>query len=341
MARAPSWASDKPDGPRLGTVDDPGQTLLQLDVERERERVAKDRHERLRKAPPPLDHSPPDGVVPLHETPRPDGLAVDTSIGSYALKRLSPFRNRWAEVNSFDERVTRLEQKQADLNAELLTLQEQLVRAEAADREALTQWVATQEGERPLPTAPTIEQRINERTAERDALTAAQQNVLDEKHAFVEKHRGRLVREAGKTRERAVAKLHETIAAVEAARAELVEARSVCRWAEHYPAEEATSDDMQVTMLAGGLQRPVRRTLGTNALVPFTAVVGALQADADALRGGLSRPEDDALDPRKSALWENSDEGREALNAERARVREGLRKGAARALRGAEWIDNE
>jgi hypothetical protein len=321
MAKAPPWAGDKPDSPRLETVD-PGQQLLQLDLERERGRVAAERQERLRKAPPPLDQPPPfDGVVRLHETPRPDGLAVDVSIGSYALKRLSPFRNRWPEVHKFDERVTRLEQKQADLNAELLGLQEQLVQAEAADHEALAQWVATQVGERPLPTAPSVEQRINERTAERDALTAAQQNVLDEKHAFVEKHRGRLVREAGKTRERALAKLHETIAAVEAARAELVEARSVRRWAEHYPAEEATSDDIQVSMLAGGLQNPVRQTLGTNALIPFSAVVGALQADADTLLAGIPGRDDGEPDIR-DALWLQTDEGIAAQNRERERLRE-------------------
>ena len=54
---------------------------------------------------PPRPYVPPD-VVPLHETPRPDGLAVDTAVGGYALRRVSLFRNRWPEVLAFDERVT-------------------------------------------------------------------------------------------------------------------------------------------------------------------------------------------------------------------------------------------
>ena len=72
----------------------------------------------------------------LHETPRPDGLAVDTSISAYAFKRFSPFRDRWPEVLAFDDRSERLTQKQADLAAEITGLQERRAQAEAADHAA-------------------------------------------------------------------------------------------------------------------------------------------------------------------------------------------------------------
>jgi hypothetical protein len=104
---------------------------------------------------PPLAPAVPVGTTKLHERQRADGLAVDASLADYAYKsrspgRWNPFRARWPEVAEFDARVTRLENRQADVNAELAGLSEQLRQAEASDREAMAYWVAAGEGDRPL-----------------------------------------------------------------------------------------------------------------------------------------------------------------------------------------------
>src|SRR3954452_16295663 len=137
-----------------------------------------------------------------------------------ARRRLSPRRDRWGQVAEFDERVARLERRQADVTAEMAAAREQLTRAQEADRLALANWVADQEGERPSSTVPAIEQRIVDLQADWDAVTLAVAHVLEEKSRFVEKQRRRLIRDAVKARRRAVERFQAAIAAAEDARTE-------------------------------------------------------------------------------------------------------------------------
>jgi hypothetical protein len=319
------------------------QRLLDDSVAAERERVAKEREGMRVRGPvrlpegtrlelPPRPELPPD-VTPLDLTPRPDGLSVDVSIGSYALKRLSPFRRRWPEVHEFDARVARLEQKQADVNAELAGLQEQLVQAEAADRETLARWVATQEEERPLPTAPALEQRISELTAEREALTTAVQHTLDEKTAYVEKHRGRLKREAKRALKQAARGFDEAITQAEQTRAELAECVKALRWATTFPSEQADAGDLKLELAKGGYVPkaiPDHKTL-----TAMVSVFAWLREDCDWVATVLDpKPEDDEPDVRKGAVWEQTDEGRQAINRENKRIVEGL---APKDAREAKW----
>jgi hypothetical protein len=51
-------------------------------------------------------------------------------------------------------------------------------------------------------------------------------------------------------------------------------------------------------------------------------VVFKRQADADALRDGIPGREVGVLDVRREAVWERTEEGTAALNAERGRLRE-------------------
>jgi hypothetical protein len=324
-------------------VSNPGQRFLDAEVALERERVAREKKEaaqrlRARVAPIlgvtglPNPDVPPD-VVPLHETPRPDGLVVDVSIGSYVRKRWSPLRKRWPEVHEYDQRVAQLEQRQADLNAELVGLQEQLVQVEAADREALARWVATQEGERPLPVGPGVEQRISEKTAERDALTTAMQHTLDDKAAYVEKHRSRLVREAAKARKHAVKRLHADITQVEQSRAEAVECVSAERWAAEYPGEAADAGTLGLQKIRGG--RLVKAIPDFRGQLVAGQLTDALHQDADWLDSVLEKErETGEPDIREQAVWEQTPEGDKAINRERHRIREGL---AARNVHAAGW----
>ncbi len=269
---------------------------------------------------PPL---PPD-TVPLHRTPRADGLAIDTSVGRYALKRRSPFRNRWPDVCEFDERVAQLEAKQAGLNAELVAAREQLTRAREADRESLARWVADSSGDRPLPAAPGVAQRITDLEQERDALTTATEHVLDAKTAYVEKHRGRLVREAGKARARAVEQLGQAITAVEEVRAEAADCVAAQRWATEYPGEAANPSGLRLELVKGG--RLSSALSDYKGLAVASQVTEWLRDDARWLGNLLEREQEkQELDPHHEAVWEQSPEGRKAVVLANKRVEQSLR----------------
>jgi chromosome segregation ATPase len=106
--------------------------------------------------------------------------AAEMSDEERARRRVSPRRNRWREVAELDARVARLERRQADLSAELLAAHEQFERAKEADKAALAAWVENQSGDRPLPNASGLEQRIVDLRSEYDALTTAVSGVLAE-----------------------------------------------------------------------------------------------------------------------------------------------------------------
>lgn len=319
-----------------GDLTDLAGHFLEADVALERERVAKEEAERQaavdrlrRKVAPALGLQLPDGTVPPDWTPRPLGL--DTA-ESYALKRWSPVRSRWPEVHEYDDRVRQLEGKQAELNTQIAALQEQLRPAEVADTEALARWAQDHNGARPLPTVPGIEQRIGELTAERDALTLAMQQTLDEKTAHAAKHRDRLVRDAQKARKRGLEQLRDAITHVEQARTEAADCVAAERWAGDYPPESANASDLRLQFMKGGRL--------TNALPDFKGLAVAEQAiewmrdDATWLDTALDKQDEDELDPHDGPVWEESPEGREAIARANQRIAEGLRP---RNVHAAGW----
>lgn len=285
--------------------------------------------------PPGTRNEGPVRMPPL-PTPwplRPDGLAVDTSVAAYALKRLSPFRDRWPEVREFDEQVERLDRRQADVNVELAALQEQLPQAQAADREALARWVAASEGDRPVPAAPGIEQRIADLTAERDALEVARQHALDDKTVFVERHRKRLVRDAAKARKQAVEGLDRAIRTVEAARAAVVGCVQAERWAREFPGELADAGSLRLDFSKGGRLSKAIPDLKT--LTVASQLFELLRDDARWLDSVLvDEQEEREPDPHHESVWEDSPEGREAVALANKRIAAGLQP---RNVRSAGW----
>jgi hypothetical protein len=319
---------------------DPARHFLEADLALERERVAQEQAERQaavdrlrRKVAPTLGLQLPDGTIPPDQTPRPLGL--DTA-ESYALKRWSPVRSRWPEVHEYDDRVRQLEGKQAGINTELQALQDQVRQAEIADRDALSLWAVDHRGPRPLPTLPGIEQRIGELGAERDALTLAMQRTLDEKVAYVEKQRARLIREAQKARKRALERLREEITHVEEARTEAADCVAAERWAADYPEESANASDLRLQLMKGG--RLTRALPDFKGLAVAEQAIEWLRDDAAWLDIALERDQDDELDIRKQAVWESTPEGNEALNKEKQRIRAAL---VPRNVREAGWESDE
>ncbi len=165
---------------------------------------------------------------------------------------MSPRQSRWRDIQELDERAARFEQQQANLISEIAAAQDQLTAAREADRKTLGAWIADERGERPIPTVPGIEQRIIDLEAEVDPLTTATGDVLREKAEFVERHRGRLVKDAAKVRSRAIERLQAAITVVEEARAEAAGTVAVERWAREFPSEQADAASLRLERMRGG-----------------------------------------------------------------------------------------
>jgi hypothetical protein len=300
MARAiPRWARDTDAGP---TVEEIANAKLQTDARRERLQV-----------PPEIRSLPLD----------PERARIELSEEQRTLRTPSRGGRKWQAIAAFDERVLSLQNQQATLRAEAAALRDRVPAAEVADMQRLAGWhEGGQQGERPHPEKAELEQQLERIDQDARALDRLIDEALNAKAEHVERHRKRLAREAAADVERAHADYVKLVRELEQAREELVESRRTLRWANHFPGEEATSDNILPTMLAGGLQGPVRRTLGTLAQIAFASMAAALAADADALRDGIRGREDRELDPREDALWEATPEGNAALNRERGRLRE-------------------
>lgn len=255
-------------------------------------------------------------------TSLPPRLIDDSRVSVF--KRFSPVRNRWPEVAEFDRRVEELEQRQSSLNDELQALSEQHRASVIADKQTLAEWVASENGKR--PTAPAVEQRIEELKANRDALSHAVLRVLDEKAAFVEKHRRRLQKDAAKATEQAMERYQHLLGDVEQARSEALEARRSELWAQLYPSELVTQD-VESRLLLGGLR--VKEIPWTKDRIEIEQVLAVLRADAAWTRQAQTpaqRAEIEGTDPREGATWADSPEGEELRRQEAREARERIKK---------------
>ena len=122
-----------------------------------------------------------------------DLVATEASVW----KRLTPGRNAWPVIGELDARVAGLEQRQAAIADELGELRDRQASAPARDQERLADWeLDDRVGERPEAELPAIEDAIRRLQEEWEGLTRATARVLAEKVAYVDKHRGRLVKDA-------------------------------------------------------------------------------------------------------------------------------------------------
>jgi hypothetical protein len=257
---------------------------------------------------------------------------LDPSMEAYARRRWSP-RRGWRDVAEFDERVAELEQRQARVLAEMTGLHEQIPVAERADTEAMATWVTEQRGSRPLPTVPALEQRVAELQQECDALTLAVQRVLDKKERYVEKHRGRLLKEARKAHEQTVAEFRRLVDEVERTRGHAADCVEALRWALEFPGEGAASN-LRLELAKGGRVPKVLPEFKT--IVPIAKVFEWLREDAAWLARALDPKHERDLDVREQAVWTGTDEGEAAVRREKARILEQMRP---RNVHRADWLD--
>src|SRR5215204_3890447 len=152
------------------------------------------------------------------------------------LARLSPRRNRWRDVAEFDERIAKLEQRQADIGREIGELEERLRQAPAAHEQRLAEWIAAGErGDRPLSEAPELEALLAERRADVQAVAVVIERTAQEKVDYVTRHRDRILADAAKATADAHDRYRDLVAQAAVARDELLEARKSEIWAATYP----------------------------------------------------------------------------------------------------------
>lgn len=221
-----------------------------------------------------------------------DLVAAETS----AIRRISPFRNRWPEVDEFDQRAAELEQRQAKKAEELRELRDRELAAPAAIEGRLASWqLEGEEGPRPESELPEIRRQIEQRQEEWEGLNRAVQRVHDEKAQFVASHRGRLTKEADSHVVEAHSRYLELVDQLAEARQDLFAKRYAAVWARLYPAEQAAGTVPDT--FAGGRRKPLQ-AMGVGALVGPDRVLDALRADADWLREAATPEQRFAMEGR-------------------------------------------
>jgi hypothetical protein len=235
------------------------------------------------------------------------------------LRRLSPQKS-WPEVVAFDERLDALDVRRMELGKRLAELEQEKRDAEFADKRALADWqVGGAKGERPAAKVPAIEAEIKQVQSEIDASVMAEDTILGEKKEFVDKHRKRLVSDAGKDVARAVQGLRQAIEAVDTARGKVIEAVEAQAWAKNFPSEDANATSLGLQLMRGG--RTSKAIPELKSVTTHASVIAYQLDDAawfDKLLADLE--EDRPLDPHERAIWENTEEGRKAMALANERV---------------------
>jgi hypothetical protein len=303
MRAVPSWARETPS---------PGQEFHEKVQKKMMEDVRRERMHTRGYADLPLDQ---------------DAARQELTDEQRYPRMPSKHGRRWKAVAAIDADIERIQGEQERLRSQGAILHARIPAAEQADVQALANWHENgQHGPRPEPTKDVLELERERLAQDQTALDRLIDDLLDKKEEHVQKHRGRLEREAGADVERAHERYGTLVRELERARDELVEARRTRRWARLFPEEAANRDEIITAHVAGGLLQPVKRTLGTSAQVPFQALLDALHADADVLRDGLPGADRDGLDIRRDAVWMNTAEGQQAMTDEKKRILEELRK---------------
>jgi len=115
-----------------------------------------------------------------------------------------PRKSAWPELDQLDQRVAELQHRHAEAQERVRTLTEQRANAPTVDADAIARWELNhRKGPKPKPTAETLDAEIVDAERDRDGLETAIDLALEEKAAYIEKHRARLVNVAEQQTEEA------------------------------------------------------------------------------------------------------------------------------------------
>jgi len=198
------------------------------------------------------------------------------------LARISPRRNRWPELVEIDERVADLDRRQEELRGELAGLRDRRDRADEDHAARLAAWLAGGKQEpRPLSEVRELEEAIVEVSAEFGAIDSLRERVLEERIAFVAKHRKRLVKDAERAIDVVRKRYLELVAELEQVREELIGLNESRLWAELFPSELLATYAPAVELVGGRRQVTLRHMHFAKQGIPANGTFALLRADAE------------------------------------------------------------
>lgn len=196
--------------------------------------------------------------------------------------RISPRRNRWPELLAIDERLVGFDRRQEELRVTLVELRGRHERAGAEYAAELAEWMAAGEQDaKPASQAKALEEAIAEAGAEHEAIDSLRTRVLEERIAYVEKHRTRLVRDAERETEEAKGRYLAAVEMLAEAREDLVGLRETAVWAALVPSELLGSMAPSHALVGRRRREAEQHLPGVSGELPAHAVLALLRADAE------------------------------------------------------------
>lgn len=234
-----------------------------------------------------------------------------------ALRRGSPRRLRWREIDKLEVRAAALDQRAQEASANLQRLHGERQIAPDRDARRLADWIAAGEkGKRPEPLGPELDRQIEQAERERDAFQQAAGDVLEKKFRYVERNRKRLIAEADERVDKAARQYEELIEQLAAKRAELADVRYDAVWASIYPARAASAAPPDT--IVGGNRKTLERASVTAQVRP-EALCELLRADAAYLEASVTEEQakELGLEREGEAVWAGTERGRRAERKEK------------------------
>ena len=198
-----------------------------------------------------------------------------------ALLRVGPGRNRWRDLDRFEEHLVELEQRREQLVAAIGAAREELNAEPGRHTTALADWLAAgSEGERPASRVPQLEHRLADLEAEYAATGIEYDRTLRARAEHVERNRGKMVADMREAVEASVGDYVRLVGELEAKRRELVDLRRTQVWAAIFPHESLASEPNTQTLVGAkkALQRPHLPTI--EAGLAADSVFALLREDA-------------------------------------------------------------
>jgi hypothetical protein len=237
--------------------------------------------------------------VPLFNDPPQPRSRTAVPADSGPLRRFSPLKS-WPEVAAYDAKLAQLDRQRSELGERIGRLEQSINDARTADRTAVADWqLAGGTGAHPPSTVPALEAELEQARYDVESFASAEDRILREKVAFVEKHRKRLVSDAAKARSEAVKSLQNAITTVEQAREEATAALQTERWAREFPGEDANPSTLSLGFLKGGRLSKAMPEVRT--LTVATSVLEWLR-DAAWINSALADATERPLDPMDFSL---------------------------------------
>lgn len=253
-----------------------------------------------------------------------------------ALLNIGPKRNRWRDLQRFDQQLAELEQRREqisrDIGLKMADRNNEPLRLAAA----IDAWImGGQKGDRPTSQVPQLDQQIADLEAEYGAAGIAHDRLLAGRAAHVAANRVRMLKDVRQQVEDAASEYRTLVDQLEAKRQELLELRATEVWTAIYPSPTLSNEPNTAALVGAkkALQAPVLPGLESGLVA--NSVFALLRADAGfcesvatveqaAIEQGVSvsrlRRSDakwmngkvDLVGPAFDAAWGGSDEEKEA-----------------------------